>query len=599
MCGIAGIIYKDHPVDAHHSIKKMTELVAHRGPDGSGYWHSNKIYFGHQRLAIVDLSDAGVQPMEYDGYVITYNGEVYNYLELKAELEIKGYFFQSHSDTEVILAAYKCWGAGCLNRFNGMWSFAIYDPYKKIVFCSRDRFGVKPFYYLDQPEKFVFGSEIKQLLHFIDKPKVRQQSLIHYLAFNLVDTSEDSFFEGIKNLPGSHYLEYDLLTNTSKISRYYSISIHPEVAQLTYPEALERFQQHFERSITWRLRSDVRVGTCLSGGLDSSFIALVASKANTSSAPFCAFTAASVDENWNEEAYAKMVADTLQLDWHVTTPGAGDFLEDIMQVCSVQEEPFISPSIFMQYYVMRLAHQHGLKVLLDGQGSDETLLGYSRYTAALASQFSGISRLRFFAQARKKYNLSYSNLLKGYFYLPHYQLRKMMAERKLKGLRPAIFGEMNEAYLRNLSLAYKDPLELQKIEITSSQIPALLRYEDRNSMYYSIETRLPFLDWELLEFNLSMPLDFKVKDGWSKYPIRNSMDKQLPDAITWRTNKFGFNSPDSIWLKDTATFKKWIEESHILNHFFDNPFAIAKLENGMLWKMVNIACWEKAFDVAI
>ena len=240
-----------------------------------------------------------------------------------------------------------------------------------------------------------------------------------------------------------------------------------------------------------------------------------------------------------------------------------------------------------------------LKVLLDGQGADETLLGYTRYTAAMSHKLTGMKKLRFFMQAKRKYQLSTSQLLSINFYFSNWPLRKKYAANKLKGIRSQYFDAIDEDFLKQLAAAYRNPLELQKLEITSTQIPALLRYEDRNSMHYSIETRLPFLDWELLEFNLSLPIDFKIQHGWSKYLIRDSMNKRLPDSITWRTNKFGFNSPDKEWLTASADFKKWVSESPILNAMFTDPLAVANLKNGMLWKMINIACWEKSYNVTI
>jgi asparagine synthase (glutamine-hydrolysing) len=599
MCGIAGIIYKNFPTNAENEIKQITDLIAHRGPDGFGFWNQNNVYFGHRRLSILDLSEAGSQPMEYNGYVITYNGEIYNYIEIKATLEKLGYKFRSHCDTEVILAAYQCWGENCLTQFNGMWSFAIYDPYKQIVFCSRDRFGIKPFYYLSLDDKFVFGSEIKQLLHFITNRKVNKQALMHYLAFTLIDGSDESFFEGVKNLPGSHFLVYDLKEKSTKISRYYSISTHNEYQRLSYNEALEQFQAHFERSINWRLRSDVRVGTCLSGGLDSSFIALVAARNYKGSLPFCAFTAASIDLAFNDEPYAKMVAEKLKLEWHVITPTVNRFVDDVVKVCTIMEEPVISPTVFMQHYVMQIAHENGIKVLLDGQGADETLFGYTRYIAAMGHQLKGMDKVRFLIQAQKKYHLSRRYITSVYFYFTNWSIRKKYSLHKMGGIKPSFYNKIDESYFIKMANAYKNPLELQKLEITSSQIPALLRYEDRNSMHYSIETRLPYLDWELLEFNLSLPIDFKIKDGWSKHLIRNSMNNHLPDEISWRKNKFGFNSPDKDWLLASNDFIRWIKDSPILNQMFADPLAVSNLKNGMLWKMINIACWEKAYDVSI
>ncbi|MES2646939.1 MAG: asparagine synthase (glutamine-hydrolyzing) [Bacteroidota bacterium] len=599
MCGIAGIIYQQPSLNAIADIRKITELVAYRGPDGYGFWNKGNVYFGHRRLSIIDLTEAGAQPMEYNGYVITYNGEVYNYLELKASLEKLGYAFKTQCDTEVILAAYQCWGPGCLNRFNGMWSFAIYDPYKNLVFCSRDRFGVKPFYYLQQQDKLVFGSEIKQLLPFVQNVKANEQALIHYLAFSITDNADESFFAGIKNLPGSHYLTYDLLSFKIEIKRYYSISVDSQVQHMNYADALSEFKNHFNRSVALRMRSDTEVGGCLSGGLDSSLVALTVARNHKNETPFNAFTAASIDPLQNDAPFAKLVADSLQLNWHLTTPAASNVSHDFTAVCTIMEEPVVTPSVFMQHYVMQKANECGLKVLLDGQGADESLLGYSRYIGALARQLKGVDKWRFLWQAKQQYGLDKSQLAVSFFYFSNWQLRKKYALLKLKGINRRYLNQVDNDYFRQLSEAYKDPLELQKMEITSSQLPALLRYEDRNSMYFSIETRLPFLDWQLLEFNLSLPANFKIKNGWSKYPIRESLNGQLPDEITWRRNKIGFNAPDNIWVNAAKALQPGIKNSALLNQLFDNPLAVYNGKNGMLWKLANIACWEKTFNVTI
>ena len=279
MCGISGIIDKvNHKIDSN-ILKDMNDKITHRGPDDEGFYFGDNFAFGHRRLSILDLSQDGHQPMHFnDRYTIIYNGEVYNYLELRKELKKEGYSFQSSSDTEVILASYDKWGEECVNKFNGMWSFAIYDKTKNTIFCSRDRFGIKPFYYTEINKKFIFGSEIKQLLEFRPKNIVNKSILIDYIVTRFEDYNNDTFFEGIKRLPQSHNLIYDLNNHSYEIKKYYQISFNDDIENYTLDESVKRYKSELERAVEYRLRSDVKVGTCLSGGLDSSSVASIAAK---------------------------------------------------------------------------------------------------------------------------------------------------------------------------------------------------------------------------------------------------------------------------------------------------------------------------------
>jgi len=282
MCGIAGIIFNGIKPFQYglQDLIKMTDAAIHRGPDGEGHFIDEKVALGHRRLSIIDLSIAGQQPMSwYDKYIITFNGEIYNYIELRNELILAGYEFKSQTDTEIILAAYDKWGSNCVNRFNGMWAFAIYDKEKNIVFCSRDRFGVKPFYYTLENGYFIFSSEIKQILSIVDnRTKINDTIAINYIVLNMTDYDDQTFFEGINKLLGGHNLTYQLKDNTFKIEKFYEISIIPEIGKLNEKESIQYFRNQFEKSISYRMRSDVKVGTCLSGGLDSSAISALANK---------------------------------------------------------------------------------------------------------------------------------------------------------------------------------------------------------------------------------------------------------------------------------------------------------------------------------
>ena len=392
MCGISGIINKTRGSVSKSDLKQINDLIIHRGPDAEGFYFKNEVGFGHRRLSILDLSELGSQPMTLDDLTITYNGEIYNYIEIREELQALGYSFKSESDTEVILAAYKQWGKECIHRFNGMWAFAIHDSSNDEVFITRDRFGIKPLYYKESNLGFYFGSEIKQLLYFDDNPTVNKQILFDYLYLSYHHHTNDTFFEGISSLEPGHNLIFCLKTQTFKIKRYYDLKKKEEFEGLNFDEALKKYGEKIRNSIKLRLRSDVKVGTCLSGGMDSSFIASYASKFYNKNAQerFTAITAKSTEKKTDESHFAKKVVENSNLNWALTEPSKEEFLKYLDEVINVQEEPFGSPSIIMQYFVMKKAKEEGCIVMLDGQGGDETLLGYDRYYATYINEQKGI-----------------------------------------------------------------------------------------------------------------------------------------------------------------------------------------------------------------
>jgi len=380
MCGIIGIINKNNTKVNYSEIKKINDLISHRGPDDEGFYFGDSFAFGHRRLSILDLSSDGHQPMNYlDRYTITYNGEIYNYIEIREELLKDGYKFVSDTDTEVILASYDKWGEECVDRFNGMWAFAIYDRDNEIIFCSRDRFGIKPFYYTEVDEKFIFGSEIKQLLEFQEENSYNEEILIDFIVTGIIEHTNSTFFKNIYKLEQSHNLTYHLKENRYQINKYYSINFQEN--SLGLEESIENYRVELEIAIDFRLRSDVKVGTCLSGGLDSSSVSAIASKKyrENSNNKFVAIHAKSTEKSSDESYFAHIVAKSSELDLNIVEPTAQSFKDIIDEVVYTQEEPFGSPSIFMQYFVMKKAKELGCSVMLDGQGGDETLLGYEKY----------------------------------------------------------------------------------------------------------------------------------------------------------------------------------------------------------------------------
>jgi asparagine synthase (glutamine-hydrolysing) len=600
MCGIAGIIDFKNQIIKSDDIKSLIDQMKHRGPDGEGIYLDRNIGFGHRRLSIIDLSKAANQPMLYhDKYVITYNGEIYNYLEIKTELEKAGYIFKTKSDTEVILAAYDQYGTKCLEHFNGMWAFALYDKEKNILFCSRDRFGIKPFYYSLKNNRFIFSSEMKPILSTLPGALVNKKILMEYLVLNLTDHTEETFFDGIKTLRGSHYMIINLTNYDVNIEKYYDINFSHEVNQLNLKDATRLYQNEFDRSITWRLRSDVKVGTCLSGGLDSSYIAAIASSKYhlESDEQFNAITAEALDPRFNEVMYAKTVVDHLNLKWHVTTPVRYDYESYIYELVRLHEEPFGSLSIFLQNQVMKEANNAGVVVLLDGQGADETVLGYSRYIPAYSKTLSLPKKINFLLNAKNNYGISFSYLVQNQLYFSSYKIRKSRVLHRLRDLNNEFLNTIDFTNIKELADSQRDLFKLQKLELFKTQIPQLLKWEDKNSMAYSIETRLPFLDYKLVETSLSINNEFKLGFSWSKFIMRKAMEDRLPDSIVWRRKKVGFAAPSESWLSKS---KFWVdvERSPLLNKIFNNHIPVPKDIN-LYWRICNIALWEKMLNVTL
>ena len=598
MCGISGIINKNNKSVEELLILQMTDIIAHRGPDSSGSYLYKNIAFGHRRLSILDLSSSGHQPMKYlDDLVITYNGEIYNFIEIREELIQKGYIFDSNSDTEVILKAYHCWGKTCVNYFNGMWSFSILDIKQKIVFCSRDRFGVKPFYYIENNDLFSFGSEISQLLPFLPNRILNKKVALDYLISGIEECSNETFFKDIYLLKGGHNLVFDLQTNSYEIERYYNLKLSDQKNT-----SVDDYIQELKRSITLRLRSDVKVGTCLSGGIDSSTISSFASKIyQNSNEKFMAIHAKSSEYKTDESEFAKIVSKIANINLNFVEPSYSDFKSNILSIIKIQQEPFGSLSIIMQYFVFKKAKELGCIVMLDGQGGDETLLGYERYYPAIVKSKKGIAKLKALLQSSKNSRLSLIDTIKYQYYFSNYKLRLKRLKYKNSFYKSEIINEYESEELRIISESYNDISILQKNEIVSSQLPHLLKYEDRNSMANSIESRLPFLDYKLVELSLNTNNSLKIKDGWTKFILRKAAETILPKEIVWRKAKLGFNAPEKTWTKEFENeMIKEIEQSEILNNFIHfKKLYFKNLDLRTKWRLYNFSAWEKEFKVKL
>ncbi len=608
MCGIRGIINKNNKVELDE-IKNINDLIKHRGPDDEGFYFGDNFAFGHRRLSILDLSRDGHQPMNFNNkYTITYNGEIYNYLEIKEELIVEGYKFNSSTDTEVILASYDKWGEKCVSKFNGMWAFAIYDKERNIIFCSRDRFGIKPFYYTEIENKFIFGSEIKQLLEYHKNRYVNKEVLMDYLVIGFEECSDETFFKDIYKLRGGYNLIYDLKDFSYRKNKYYTILVDSKLNSLNEEQTIESYKKELERSINIRLRSDVKVGTCLSGGLDSSSIASIAGElySKASKEPFSAINAKSMEKSFDESEFAKKVANDANLNLNIIEPNTDDFIKNIDNVIRTQEEPFGSPSIFMQYFVMKKAKEIGCTVMLDGQGGDETLLGYDKYYPAAYLAYFKENGL--FKTLKEIKNSNKNNSKMSLKWIIIYTVGFLFAYlRKKKCIRDAGFIKKKHLHefqlLNELSQSYLDINKLQILEIEKTNLPILLRYEDKNSMKHSIETRLPFIDFKTLETGLGINIKYKIKDGWTKYILRKIMEGNLSKKILWRKNKFGFPAPTKTWIQAHKNeMIKTINESNILNEFCDMKLLNKKFiesKSRLQWGLFNIAKWEKIYNVKV
>jgi asparagine synthase (glutamine-hydrolysing) len=599
MCGITGVINKNNVPCDEKLLVKVNESIAHRGPDGDGYFVYKNLGFGHRRLAIIDLSDSGKQPMVLENrYIITYNGEIFNYIEIKLELAKEGVIFSTDSDTEVILKAYEFWGEDCVNHFNGMWAFAIFDKVKEKVFLSRDRFGIKPLYYINTPDKFAFGSEIKQMLGFGLKPRINKQILSDYFCIGYSNYCEETFFEGVYQLEPGCNLSMSINNNIPLIIRYYKLKIDRDISKLDEQAASDLYIEKLNHSIDIRLRSDVKIGSCLSGGLDSSYISSYAGRNHVGIEKFKAITAKSIQKEKDESLYAKHVAEYANLEWFVSTPDTDDFMEVLDKVIEIQEEPFGGPSIIMQYHVLKMAKDNNCIVMLDGQGGDETLLGYERYYASYFNSLNFIEKVKFFFSTTKNSKLKLIELVSYLFYFNSYRIRKKLLLNKNSYLKDEFKSMFNTKLLHKIMDNTKDINDLQLFEIKYHQLRTLLMYEDKNSMAHSIETRLPFLDHEAVEVAVSINSRFKIKNGWTKYCLRKSgsENKVLPSEIAWRKNKIGFEAPTKEWLSEKNKLINEFENSPFLNSIIDFNKKIV-WDDATYWKVLNVYKWQKIFKI--
>ncbi len=565
MCGIAGIISKHQGKFSIDDLRKMMHALAHRGPDGEKTWinPTANALLGHRRLAIIDLSEEAAQPMHWqDRYTIVHNGELYNYLELKSELSKKGYSFHTKSDTEVILAAYDHWKENCLPRFNGMFGFAIWDEKDKKLFAARDRFGEKPFYYsFDGKENFFFASEFNALLSLLPR-NVNEKLLLNYLALGYQSgkNTDQTFYKGIKTLKPAQYLLLHFISNSGnpvvEINNYWDFETGED--SISEKEALGEFQKLFQAAVKLRHRADVSIGTSLSGGLDSSSIVATSESMQEANNSHTCFTASFPGYEKDETRYAKQVAERFSLKHFTNTINAEDLVNDLDKFIGYHQEPISSSSVYAQYKVFELAKQQNIKVLLDGQGADELLAGYHKYIHWYLQELLVKDRSIFQKEVDALsdnsiwFEWSWRNRLAARFpaaaasWLRSAEIQKMRKNQNLNEEYKKTFFDQSLIY-KPMAKGLGDTLLYNAL---GPWLGELLRYADRNSMAHGRELRLPFLDHKLAEFLITLPSSFKIKNGWTKWLLRKSMETSLPDEITWRKDKTGFEPPQESWMKN-------------------------------------------------
>lgn len=575
MCGIAGIVaLNEDPVD-QDLLFRMTRFQAHRGPDDEGIWHEENVGLGHRRLSIIDLSAAGHQPMaSADGrFMLTFNGEIYNYIELKAELKSMGHEFRSQSDTEVLLAAYAAWGPRCVERFIGMWAFAVWDREKRRLFCSRDHFGIKPFFIFQNNRALYFASDIRALLLVDDKARepnwrflLRQMSSYRFSRF------DETSFENIRALPPATNLtiEHGRMT----LDRYWMPSIDKIRNDYDYQNPVQTFSGLFSDSVRIHFRSDVPVGVCLSGGLDSS--AIVAAATNNLDARLKTFSISYPDSIWSEDTYFNAINRRYGCDAYLLSPEGGkDYLDTLDRMVTAHGEPDQGIGVYSQWKVIELA-QSQVKVLLDGQGGDELLAGYpyfyTTYLGHLLRSGHIVRALHEFKAYRPYASREFGrDVARSAFPELAAWFRKASGDRgttafmesfhpefihrlfpDTSGLRDEeLFADLFTHRNRNrLSGNGSDPLSEHLYRtISVDLLQSLLYFEDRNSMAFSMESRVPFLDRRLVEFCLGLPPNRRLKDGFTKMILRDSMANLLPDDVLYRRDKKGYPTPLSLWLR--------------------------------------------------
>lgn len=656
MCGISGIVSKQGNTNIAPILVKTNNLLAHRGPDDEGYFLSNnliqKCYYGedtpksileynlpyapkqpieesyninstlglgHRRLTILDLTPNGHQPMCIsEDLWIVYNGEIYNYIEIRNTLIQQGYTFKTNTDTEVLLTAYQEWGIKMLDRLNGMWAFVIYDKKQQILFGSRDRFGVKPLYYTLTDSLFAFASEIKALTH-LTNTDINKQAAWEYLLNGKHETSRETFLNTIYELKPAEYFIYQLDSNIYEIKNYYQLEYNSNWEILTknqLEDEVEHIQQMLHESIRIRMRSDVPLGASLSGGLDSSTLVqyilsmLSQNESNEQTDILHLFTAHFPNAEADEYKWAEKIAQQKNTQWKVIEPNATELAQDLDDLIRTQDIPFFSMSVYSHYKLMKGFKENGIKINFDGQGSDELFGGYQKhYNSYVWDALKHGDLKSVIENTQPPYFNSFNSPIK---------LLKQLSKQCIHSIpllnniyTPDIQKYINTDFIKSfestLSLQYKQErlLPFNKSlheQFCGPDLKVLLRMGDRNSMRFGVESRTPFADDHLLiEKIFSLSGSIKINKGYSKYLLRKATKNIVPEEIRLRRDKVGYATPEIAWLKKIQheLFESIPNEDDAFIQYRKlkkDWFKIINTTNdpSRLWRIINFMKWKES-----
>lgn len=588
---------------------------------------------GHRRLSIIDVGASGDQPMSYASrWWITYNGELYNYIELRAELAAAGFSFTTSSDTEVVLAAYAKWGSACLGRFIGMFAFVIYDTATAMAFAARDRFGIKPLYFHFGGSFVAFGSEIKQLLELPGvSRRINPTAAFDFLTASMTDHSPATMFESVGQLRGGESVAFECSPAGLKspdVQRWYELP-EPGSLGLQFADAADRFRELLDDAVRLHLRSDVRVGSCLSGGLDSSSIVCLAARHLASGGDSAAFTTVNArfaEKEVDEARFADSVTRATGLAAASVTPRPADLAAAAERLAWHQDEPFGGTSVFAQYCVFAEARRLGVKVMLDGQGADEQLAGYHwmfpQYYRQLIRGGHGLTLARTLVDRRRLHGVSLAATVQSLALaaLPASAASRLSARRRRTGEFDWLAGDFRRPFAERSpfyaaigqdGMRSVDGLgQMCAAQVRSTNLPTLLRYEDRSSMAHGIEARVPFLDHRLVEFTIGLGDRHKMKGAETKSILRSAMAGILPEDVRTRQDKLGFATPEQRWLSGPLRpflAEKVARAGERFPAVFDRPRLTAMADavaagtrtpDAALWRIASFGIWGEVFKVA-
>lgn len=574
-------------------LQTMISSADHRGPDDHGSWLQYPAGMAHRRLSILDPDPRAGQPMHFGPFVMIFNGCIYNYLELKEELKFKDYTFDTTSDSEVVIKAFAEWGPDCLNRFNGMWAIAIYNRQSHKLFVSRDRFGIKPLYWLQDSDRFILGSEVKQLLHF-SSGNLHEETIRDYFLYGRLVHNQHTFFEDIHVFPPGSYAWYDVNQKEWNIHRFYNIEQKSTSWQPEY------FRSLLTDAVRLRLRSDVPVGITLSGGLDSSVIATIAAKSDIPPAPM--FTASFPGYKKDETVYAQAVGKKIDRPVFQTLSSWTEFMDSMKNLSFLHDQPIGSFAVFSGYKLQETIAEHGVKVVLNGQGADEILAGYDKFHFFYLKRLLKNNPLTFvrelgFALYRRQYN--FKTILRKY--------------QNYKQVQQTIFPNWADSQLLSEILKTEssdgqpdsDLFSMSISALYGMGLPVMLQSVDRNSMAHGVECRVPFLDHRLVEYCINLPDKVKIRRGIRKHPLRSTFSKDLPSKVTNRYIKQGFSSPQDQYMEQfheriVAEIKSniqllpnWIRKNEFLS-MIGNP----KTHKDLRWRAWAWINWHHSIEKA-